>query len=88
VSRFELSKKKFFFFFTFFGMGTLVGAWWWSGEVLLGHWPAFEVIFHIYFSCSLYVQFYQKLQFTKSGLTTNFQHVVSQVWIENNRGFR
>jgi hypothetical protein len=27
VSRFELSKKKFFFFFTFFGMGTLVGAW-------------------------------------------------------------
>jgi hypothetical protein len=69
-------------------METLVGAWWWSGEVLLGHWPAFEVKFHryMYFSYSLYLNAIlpenEKLQFTKSGLTTDIQYVVSQVWIE------
>jgi hypothetical protein len=36
-------------------MGTLVGVWWWSGEVLVGHWPAFEVKFHRNFSYFWYL---------------------------------
>jgi hypothetical protein len=46
---------KFFYFFLFLGMGTLVGAWWWSGDVLVGNWPDFEVKFHRYFIYFLYL---------------------------------
>jgi hypothetical protein len=63
------------------GMRTLVGAWWWSGEVLVSRWPAFEVKFHRYFSYFWYLYaIFPKIAVTKSGLavTTDIQHVVSR----------
>jgi hypothetical protein len=47
--------------------GKIGGAWWWSGEVLVGHWPAFEVKFHRYFSYFLYIYaILPKIAVTKS----------------------
>jgi hypothetical protein len=74
------SKTIFVLFIIIFRDGNIGGAWLWSGEVLVGHGPAFEVKFLRYFSYFLYlIAILPTISVTKSGLTTDIQHVVSQV---------